>query len=199
MQALIAVPRVQRVLARLNLIDGPTLRAPSYIYNTIDDQLAIIKPVDRFVAVNCARGAVVDYYRDPVGEHVSGTGSFVAPAMSYLQNRFDGKPPPNTCPPRRPASGGDGETQAKARGACASRRRVTIHVGRHGRIVHATVRINGRAVRARRRGRRGLRIDLRGRRSGTYRVVVAARLTGGRRVRTVRTYHTCRPHHRSAR
>ena len=97
-QALEAVPRVKRVFAKLDLIGGPLPEAPSYLYNAIHDELAIIKPVDQLVASDCARGAKIDYYRDPVGEHLSGAGAYVAPAFQYIAAVFAGKPAPNTCP-----------------------------------------------------------------------------------------------------
>jgi hypothetical protein len=75
--------------------------------------------------------------------------------------------------------------------ACAAHRRVTVRVVRHGRIARAHVRVDGHAVRAMRRGRRSVRIDLRGRSHGVYRVVIVARLAGGRRVRVTRAYRAC--------
>ncbi len=96
-QALLAVPRVQNVFAKLNLITGPVPAAPSYFYNAIHDELATIGPVDQLVAVDCAGGAVIDYFRDPVADHITGLSAYIAPAMSYLADRFDGKPAPNTC------------------------------------------------------------------------------------------------------
>jgi hypothetical protein len=97
-QALEAVPRVRRVFSKLDLIDRPLPEAPSYLYNEIHDELATIKPVDQLVARDCGRGAEIDYYRDPVGEHLTGAGAYVAPAFQYLAGRFAGKPAPDTCP-----------------------------------------------------------------------------------------------------
>lgn len=99
-QALEALPRVKRVYKRLDLIGGALPEAPSYIYNEIHDELAIIKPVDQMVASDCRRGAVIDYYRDPVGEHLTGAGAYVVPAFQYLAARFAGKRAPSTCPKR---------------------------------------------------------------------------------------------------
>ena len=92
------MPRVKRVFAKLDLIGGPLPEAPSYLYNEIHDELAIVKPVDQLVASDCARGAKIDYYRDPVGEHLTGAGAYVAPAFQYIAARFAGKPTPDTCP-----------------------------------------------------------------------------------------------------
>jgi hypothetical protein len=99
-RALEALPRVRRVYKKLDLIGGPLPEAPSYLYNAIHDELAIILPVDQLVARDCARGAKIDYYRDPVGEHLTGAGAYVAPAFQYLAARFAAKPAPDTCPKR---------------------------------------------------------------------------------------------------
>ncbi len=97
-QAIAAVPRVRTAFAKLNLITGPVPRAPSYWYNAIHDELAIIGPVDELFAADCARGATIDYYRDPAVEHNVGAGAYVLPAFNYLKDRFAGKPAPNPCP-----------------------------------------------------------------------------------------------------
>jgi Secretory lipase len=97
-QALEALPRVGRVFKKLDLIGGPLPEAPSYLYQEIHDELAIIKPVDQLVANDCSRGARIDYYRNPAGEHLTGAGAYVAPAFQYIAARFAGKPAPDTCP-----------------------------------------------------------------------------------------------------
>lgn len=99
-QALEAVPRVKRVFGKLDLIGGPLPEAPSYVYDEIHDELAIIQPVDQLVASDCKRGAVIDYDRDPAGEHLTGAGAYVAPAFQYLAARFGGQRAPDTCPAR---------------------------------------------------------------------------------------------------
>jgi hypothetical protein len=71
---------------------------------------------------------------------------------------------------------------------CASRRRFRIHIRRGLRRVH--VRVDGRRVRVR---RRTAVVDLRGKPRKTVRVVITGRTRGGRRVREVRRYRTCRP------
>jgi Secretory lipase len=97
-QALAAVPQVKDAYAKLDLIDGPVPGSPSYWYNEINDELAIIKPVDALYAADCARGAVIDYYRSSIGEHLTGAVTYALPALSYLSDRFAGLPAPNTCP-----------------------------------------------------------------------------------------------------
>ncbi len=85
---------------RLDLIGGPLPEAPSYLYQEIHDELAIIQPVDQLVASDCARGADIDYHRNPAGEHLTGAGAYVVPAFQYLAARFAGKPALDTCPQR---------------------------------------------------------------------------------------------------
>ncbi|HUZ29230.1 MAG TPA: lipase family protein, partial [Solirubrobacteraceae bacterium] len=70
-QELAALPQVRRVFARLDLIGGPLPAAPAFIYNEANDELAITPPVDKMVASYCARGATIDYDRNPAGEHLT--------------------------------------------------------------------------------------------------------------------------------
>jgi hypothetical protein len=86
---------------------------------------------------------------------------------------------------------GEGECPARVAAgrrapACRSRRTVVVHarVPRHARKVF----VGGRRVAARRVGRTGLRISLRGRGAGTVRIVVRSGHSADRR-----TYHLCRP------
>ncbi len=98
-QQLEAAPQVSSTFAHLDLIGGPPPESPSYWWNAIGDEIAIIKPVDELYAADCAAGAVIDYYRSPLGEHLTGAVIYALPALSYLSDRFAGKPAPNTCPP----------------------------------------------------------------------------------------------------
>jgi hypothetical protein len=98
--ALLAVPRVERIVDKLNLITGPAPKAPSYFFNEINDEIIPIEPVDRLVAANCADGATIAYQRGKVGGHVVGGAAYSGPAMLFLRGRFAGRPAPNTCPER---------------------------------------------------------------------------------------------------
>jgi Secretory lipase len=99
--ALGEVPRVHHVLDELSLVDtAPVLGPPSFIYNAIGDEIAHIQPVDAWVAEECARGATIDYDRDPVGsEHLGGVAVYWPLALTYMEQRFAGATPPDTCPP----------------------------------------------------------------------------------------------------
>jgi len=97
-----------------------------------------------------------------------------------------------------PALEGGGQPPAGRRRRCASRRGVTITLPRRrraGRIVRASVTVNGRRVRARRRGRR-VTVSFAGRPRGRVVVRVRARTARGRTLRTVRRYRLCTPRER---
>ncbi len=96
-QALAAVPRVKRVLAKLSLAKGAVPMAPSFIYNTVHDEIMRIQQVDALAHHWCAGGDKVYYDRSSVGEHISGINVYNAFALRYLRSRFDGQPAPSTC------------------------------------------------------------------------------------------------------
>ena len=104
-EALAAAPRVRRVLGKLTMeTAAPVPTAPSFFYNAVGDELAHIQSVDRLVAYYCARGATIDYDRDPAANsHVAGLTAYWPAALQYIENRFAGKPAPSTCPPRTPS------------------------------------------------------------------------------------------------
>jgi hypothetical protein len=81
------------------------------------------------------------------------------------------------------------------RGRCVSRRviryRLPLRRGERIRRVRATV--NGKHVKVRRVGRRGVRVSLRGRPKARYRIRIVARTSKGRRIRLDRRARTCTP------
>jgi hypothetical protein len=82
---------------RLERVRG-TPKAPTFVYNGINDELIWIKPLDQLVASWCKRGADIYYYRDPLGvEHIQGTANFAALGVPYLLARFAGEKAPTTC------------------------------------------------------------------------------------------------------
>jgi Secretory lipase len=96
-QALLAAPNVRAVFAHEDLIGRAAPAAPSLIVNSAQDELAFIGPVNELVDADCAQGAVIDY-QTPPGEHVTGDEFFGQYALPYIQDRFAGKPAPDTCP-----------------------------------------------------------------------------------------------------
>ena len=91
------------------------------------------------------------------------------------------------------AAAADRAADRSAARRCASRRVITVHARRAYRktLRAAVVRIGKRTVGRIRRGRGGVRVDLRGRRKQTVRVRIVMRLRDGRRVIDTRTFRTC--------
>ena len=91
-------PPVERGLEYLSLKNGPLPKAPLFLYNSVDDDLAYIQPVDAWVANYCRHGVTVDYDRDPTGgDHIGGLGPYWKATLTYLENAFAGATPPNNC------------------------------------------------------------------------------------------------------
>jgi hypothetical protein len=96
--ALEAVPRVREAFGRLDLINKAPGEAPSYFFNEIHDEIAVIGPVEQLFAANCRKRAKIDFVKSNTGEHLTGVGVYALPALDYLASRFAGDPAPNTCP-----------------------------------------------------------------------------------------------------
>jgi triacylglycerol lipase len=96
-QALAAVPRVEDILAKLSLAKGRAPTAPSFIYNTVHDEIMRIQQVDALVHHWCAARDKVYYDRSSVGEHISGIAVYNQLALRYLRSRFARHPAPSTC------------------------------------------------------------------------------------------------------
>ena len=96
--ALAEYPPVNRGLEQLSLKNGPMPKAPLFLYNSVNDDLAFIQPVDAWVANYCRHGVIVDYDRDPAGgDHLSGAVPYWAATLAYLKNAFAGVAPPDNC------------------------------------------------------------------------------------------------------
>lgn len=95
------------------------------MYVSQHDELISLDDSDKLVARYCARGARIDYYRDPVqyqgplGDHTeAAVGGFIPRALSYLDARFAGLPAPTTCAPVSGASSREhGRKRRRARRA----------------------------------------------------------------------------------
>jgi hypothetical protein len=97
-EALAAYPPVNRGLEELSLKNGPLPKAPLFLYNSVNDDLAFIQPVDAWVAGYCRHGVTVDYDRDALGgDHLTGFVPYAKAALTYLENAFAGVAPPDNC------------------------------------------------------------------------------------------------------
>ena len=97
-EALADYAPVKRGLDRISLKYGPLPKAPLFLYNSVNDDLAFIQPVDALVANYCQHGVTVDYDRDPDGgDHLSAFAPYWKAALPYLQNAFARDTPPDNC------------------------------------------------------------------------------------------------------
>jgi secretory lipase len=90
------LPRFAAVLAATRL-GGAVPAAPVLNYHATHDELVPVGTADALVAGYCAAGVRVQTYRDPVGEHNSLAVSGAPTALSYLADRFAGRPAPTSC------------------------------------------------------------------------------------------------------
>jgi hypothetical protein len=201
-KAFLALSQVRNTLAKVDLRRRPTPHAPAYLYNAIHDQLVHIEPVDDLVRVNCAAGATIDYYRDPLPEHLTGLVAFFVRAYPYLEGRFlSGTPAPNSCPagatPAPPSAGTSPAQMTGSSRLVASRGRVAVKVQcpKHARRCAGTVTLKTTALKILGSARfavagghvKAVTVRLRrhpaGRRATSIRVVVTTE-RAGRRART---------------
>jgi pimeloyl-ACP methyl ester carboxylesterase len=73
----------------------PTI--PVLIYHDLTDEFAPSGPALEMAARWCAARATVQVHREPLGEHIAYEVLGAPLAMSYLADRFAGKPAPSTC------------------------------------------------------------------------------------------------------
>jgi hypothetical protein len=97
-EALVSDPVVKQTLDRLSLRYAPNPTAPEFIYNSVNDDIAFVAPVDALVTQYCAAGVTVDYDRDALGgDHISAIPSWWAGSLAYLIGRYAGEPARDNC------------------------------------------------------------------------------------------------------
>jgi hypothetical protein len=140
--------------------------------------------------------------------HPKEVAYYVAPSKGELENGYDGSNYAMSQPAfdvarqdvwyTDGASGfnvlhlTNGAWPAAPRRVCASRRAFTATLRARRRVRSATATLGGRRIAVRRAGRAvRVRVRLTGRARGAVRLVIRARLAGGRSATTVRVYHPC--------
>ena len=103
----LSVPNIAQAIAA-NALGSSAPRTPTFLYVSQHDELISLDDSDKLAARYCARGARIDYYRDPVqypgplGDHTeAAVGGFIPRALTYLDARFAGLPASTTCAPAR--------------------------------------------------------------------------------------------------
>lgn len=96
-----AVTGLLRANSPLGIAGTPT--APVYEYHALFDQLAPLGKARELLRRYCADGGTVQHVTDLFAEHISETATGAPGAVTFLADRFTGKPATNTCA-RIPAS-----------------------------------------------------------------------------------------------
>ena len=82
----------------MSLRYAPYPTVSEFLYNSVNDEIALVAPVDALVTQYCAAGVTVDYDRDPAGgDHVTAIPHWWAGALPYLISRYAGEPAPDNC------------------------------------------------------------------------------------------------------
>ena len=120
----LGVPSVAHAI-RANALGNSAPATPTFLYVSQHDELISLDDSDKLAARYCARGARIDYYRDPVqyegplGDHTeAAVAGFIPRALSYLDARFAGLPARSTC---APAGRAVARTRARANSESAAR------------------------------------------------------------------------------
>jgi hypothetical protein len=110
----LGVPDIAQAITA-NALGNSAPTTPTFLYVSQHDELISLDDSDKLAARYCARGARIDYYRDPIqyqgplGDHTeAAVAGFIPRALSYLDARFAGLPARSTCAPA-------GRTAARAR------------------------------------------------------------------------------------
>ena len=90
------LPRIKKVIAA-NGLGRRTPTAPLYVYHSAIDELIPVSGPDVMVARYCQKGAAVQYERSLLGEHVAFVATGAPAALTYLTDRFAGRPAPSNC------------------------------------------------------------------------------------------------------
>ncbi|WP_405166399.1 lipase family protein [Nocardia sp. NBC_01499] len=87
--------RVVRKASPLFREGAPT--APVLLYHAIADEFAPIGAARALAEKYCAAGTPVQRAENPIGEHGTEAAAGLPAALTYLADRFAGKPAPSTC------------------------------------------------------------------------------------------------------
>ncbi|MFD6162394.1 lipase family protein [Nocardia sp. NPDC060256] len=86
---------VVRMASPLFRAGSPT--APVLLYHAIADEFAPIGAARALAGKYCAAGIPVQRVESPIGEHGTEAATGLPTALTYLADRFTGKPAPSTC------------------------------------------------------------------------------------------------------
>ncbi|KAF5981193.1 lipase secreted [Fusarium coicis] len=71
-------------------------KIPMFIYKGAEDEISPISEADALIASYCARGSIIQYERDRTANHSLMAIAGAPTALSWLEDRMEGRPNPNT-------------------------------------------------------------------------------------------------------
>ncbi|REE98341.1 secretory lipase [Thermomonospora umbrina] len=92
----LSVPSVAAVLKK-DTMGAATPKAPIFNYHAVTDEIVPIGQANTLTKTWCAGGATIQIVRSWLGEHGLEAVRRSPAAVSYLNDRFAGKTPPNSC------------------------------------------------------------------------------------------------------
>ncbi|MQY09602.1 lipase family protein [Actinomadura macrotermitis] len=92
----LSVPRIKAVL-KINTMGGAAPATPVFNYHANTDEIVPVGQADRLVKDWCAKGATVQTTRSWVGEHAMEMVFKSNDVLTFLSDRYAGKPAKNTC------------------------------------------------------------------------------------------------------
>jgi triacylglycerol lipase len=93
----LTLPSVQQVIGEIEAGNLGTPRVPLYLYMATYDELVVTPDADKLVQKYCAAGVRITYVKYPLAEHVTALAEGFPGALSWLSDRFAGKPAPTSC------------------------------------------------------------------------------------------------------
>ncbi|MEV6561590.1 lipase family protein [Nocardia sp. NPDC051756] len=91
-------PELSKVVRRSSpLFRAGAPTAPTLLYHAIADEFAPIAAARNLAEKYCATGTPVQLTENPIGEHGTEAAAGLPTALTYLADRFAGKPAPSTC------------------------------------------------------------------------------------------------------
>ncbi len=91
-------PHLDQLLASISPLGYPgTPRTPILFYHSLNDEFAPIEQMRQLAARYCAEGRTVHVVTSPAGDHIAYVITGFPTALSYIADRFAGKPAPNDC------------------------------------------------------------------------------------------------------
>ena len=94
---LTAIPQLQQIIAANTLGAATPAKVPTYLYQSVNDELTVTPDVDALVKQDCAAGVPIDYQRDVLSEHISLVATGAPAAIQWMQGTLLGTRKTTSC------------------------------------------------------------------------------------------------------